>query len=52
MKKTENAKEVQRERLRADMLRTIATTANPDLPALWGLASTVLTNFEDGKRSI
>jgi len=45
-KQQETQMEVQRERLRADMLRTISHDLRTPLTGIMGLASTVLTNFE------
>lgn len=45
-KQQETQMQVQRERLRADMLRTISHDLRTPLTGIMGLASTVLTNFE------
>ncbi|MFZ3130680.1 MAG: ATP-binding protein [Desulfosporosinus sp.] len=45
-KQQETQLEVQRERLRSDMLRTISHDLRTPLTGIMGLASTVLTNFE------
>ncbi len=45
-KQQETQMEVQRERLRADMLRTISHDLRTPLTGIMGLASTMLTNFE------
>lgn len=45
-KQQETQMEVQRERLRADMLRTISHDLRTPLTGIMGLTSTMLTNFE------